>query len=176
MKIKQLSLLLLLAVTFFALNSCSNDEPKSPIYTDYEYSVEISEGYSMIYTFTCTYTDICTNETYTKPVGNLGPSIFFGNCVGMGKAKDVVFKVEGTLKDNAKEIVEDAIAKHKSVTVGCRYSAMSSTYMDEAKTKPAKNLLTFAENFESTISAEGLKYYLDNEPTIVLFEKHFTIK
>ena len=176
MKIKCLSLLCLIIIATVLFNSCS-DEPASPQYVDYEYGVEVLEGYSLIYDVTCTYTNIFTNELETKTVGNLGESSFSGHGEGTPKAKEVVLKVEGKLKPNAKEYVDDAIAKHKTFSLGYKVRGKAYGYSDPECTKFVKELFSFHESSEvSEASAESLKYYIDNYPTIELCEIRKPVK
>ena len=175
MKIKRLSLLCLIIATVL-FNSCS-DEPASPQYVDYEYGVEVLEGYSLIYDVTCTYTNIFTNELETKTVGNLGASSFSGRGEGTPKAKEVVFKVEGKLKPNAKELVEEAIAKHKKFPIGFKCRGKAYVYSDPDCTNFVKELFSFHESSELIeIDAENLKYYIDTYPTKEICEIHKPIK
>lgn len=178
MKFKRLSLLCLLVMAAFSFNSCSDDEPDSRQYIDYEYGVEVLEGYSLIYDVTCTYTNIYTNELETKTVGNLGESSFSGHGEGTPKAKEVVFKVEGKLKPNAKELVEEAIAKHKKFSIGYKCRGKAYVYSDPECTNFVKELFSFRKSSEVTTEydAEYLKYYLDNYPTIEIYEIHHPVE
>lgn len=178
MKFKRLSLLCLLVMAAFSFNSCSDDEPDSRQYIDYEYGVEVLEGYSLIYDVTCTYTNIFTNELETKTVGNLGESSFSGHGEGTPKAKEVVFKVEGKLKPNAKELVEEAIAKHRTFSIGYKCRGKAYVYSDPECTNFVKELFSFRKSSEVTTEydAEYLKYYLDNYPTIEIYEIHHPVE
>lgn len=177
MKFKRLSLLFLVVITAFSFNSCSDDEPDSRQYIDYEYGVEVLEGYSLIYDVTCTYTNIFTGEVEKKTVGNMGENLFFGRGENV-KAKEIVFKVEGKLKDNAKEIVEDAIAKHKKFYIGYKCRGKAYVYSDPECTNFVKELFSFRKSSEVTTEydAEYLKYYLDNYPTIEIYEIHHPVE
>lgn len=176
MKIKRLSLLCLIIIATVSFNSCS-DEPASPQYVDYEYGIEVLEGYTHIYDISCTYTNIYTNELETKTVGNLGESSFSGHGEGTPKAKEVVFKVEGKLKPNAKELVEEAIAKHKKFPIGFKCRGKAYVYSDPDCTNFVKELFSFHESSELIeIDAENLKYYIDTYPTKEICEIHKPIK
>ena len=175
MKFKRLSLLFFVVIAAFSFNSCSNDEPDAKHYIEYEYVIEVSDGYSMIYDVTCTYTNIFTGEVEKKAVGNMGENLFYGRGENI-KAKEIVVKVEGKLKDNAKEIVEDAIAKHKIVTIGYKFRGKANAYSDPDCTKFAKEVFSFLESTKIDGGAEGLMNYVENHPTYVICDIHRTIK
>lgn len=177
MKFKSLSLLCLFVIALFSFNSCSDDEPAAPQYVDYVYGVEVLDGYTLIYDITCSYTNIFTNELETKTVGNLGESSFSGRDEGTPKAKEVVFKVEGKLKPNAKELVEEAIAKHRRFSIGYKCRGKANVFSDPECTNFVKELFSFRKSSEVTTEydAEYLKYYLDNYPTIEIYEIHHPV-
>ena len=176
MKFYRLSLLCLFVIALFSFNSCSDDEPAAPQYVDYVYGVEVLDGYTLIYDITCSYTNIFTNELETKTVGNLGESSFSGRGEGTPKAKEVVFKVEGKLKPNAKELVEEAIAKHRRFSIGYKCRGKAYVYSDPECTNFVKELFSFHRSSEvSESDAESLKYYIDNYPTIEIYEIHHPV-
>ena len=177
MQIKRLSLLCLIIIAAVSFNSCSDDEPATPQYIDYEYGIEILEGYTHIYDISCTYTNIFTNEVETKTVGNLGESVFSGGGKEKPKAKEFMLKVVGKLKPNAKELVEEAIAKHKKFPIGFKCRGKAYVYSDPECTNFVKELFSFHESSELIeIDADHLEYYIDKYPTIEICEIHKPIK
>lgn len=176
MKFNRLSLLCLAVIAAFSFNSCSNDEPDRTQYIDYEYGIEVLDGYTFIYDITCSYTNVLTNEVETKTVGNLGENLFSGRGQSV-KAKEVMVKVEGKLKPNAKELVEDAIAKHKTFQIGYKCRGKAHVFSDPECTKFVKELFSIRESSELLdIDADHLEYYIDKYPTIEICEIHREVK
>lgn len=175
MKSNRLSLLFFLVFAAFSFNSCSNDEPAAPQYIEYKYGIEVLDGYTLIYDITCSYTDVCTNKVVEKHVGKLGENLFYGRGEEV-KAKEVVVKVEGKLKKNAKEIVEAAVARHQTVSIGYKCHGDAYVYSDADCTKAIKELLFFKQNSEVSSDAQSLMNYVDNYPTYVICEVRRPVK
>lgn len=180
MKIFRLALSCLFMLAVISFSSCSKNEPKDgpqTVYTAFEYGLEVGDGYSMLYDITCTYTDVCTGKEVTKPMENMGENLYSGRCEGLPKVKDAVIKVEGKLKPNAKQIVDDLIAKQQKVTTGYVCRCTAGIYSDAACTKSIKGL--FAVNqfaIKRDVTPEAMKSFIDKNPTNEICVIHCTLK
>lgn len=163
---KNFLFLMAVIATALAFSSCSKDEPKEPEYCRASYEVTVEDGLSAIYDFKLTTT---TADGEVKE----SPFLYETNIVSWRefvKNFKVKFKLVGTLKPNAAEIINDLASKHVIISIGFSYSGTVGVYSDKEYKKLKRTLYSESETYEKWVSPNDLKEFLPRH-TLVVFDK-----
>lgn len=163
----------MLVASVVSLSSCTKNGEETPgNYFFYEnFSVQTGELEMRLYDLSVTYYKFSQGNmvTWTMPLGYFE---YFGGEFMTSLPDGFEFKVVGTLKPNAREIVDELVKAGKPMTFGEKYDCVIAFYKDRDRTAAHKILMKSTNDRINTMNPENFSIYLDRPTiTIVKYDK-----
>lgn len=162
-------MMLALAASAVVLPSCNKQDTGSGyLSADYDFFVPVFD--MEVYDYTITYTDVKTGALVTKTMTE--DNWIYKDVAKVSKLPEpFVLKIEGKLKPNAEQIIDDMIESGGLIVTSHGYvnSCSADLYEDQGCTVLKKNILSSKSTSLVDLTLKNVKTVLD-EPVITVVD------